>query len=87
MLPTAVFLAPQLRDNDVADGKMGEEQRLELEEAMRLEKWIENVPMMTIEGQACPCPRREADRADGHSSCSSSRCAILTFLFNRPSQP
>lgn len=30
---------------------MGYAQRQELEEAARLEKWIENLPMMTIEGQ------------------------------------
>ncbi len=33
------------------DGKMGYAERMELEEAIRLEKWKENVPMMTIEGQ------------------------------------
>ena len=30
---------------------MGYVQRLELEEELRLAKWVENVPMMTIEGQ------------------------------------
>ena len=33
------------------DGKLGHAQRMELEEAQRLDKWKENVPMMTIEGQ------------------------------------
>ena len=36
---------------DGDDGKMGYAQRMELEEAKALEKWVENVPMMTIEGQ------------------------------------
>ena len=33
------------------DGKMGYAQRMELEEAKALKGWVENVPMMTIEGQ------------------------------------
>ena len=40
-----------IRAADDDDGKMGYAERMELEEAIRLEKWKENVPMMTIEGQ------------------------------------
>ena len=50
--PTAKHDVGKLRgESDGDDGKMGHAQRLELEEAARLEKWIENLPMMTIEGQ------------------------------------
>lgn len=40
-----------MRTEDDDDGRIGYAQRLELEEAARLEKWVENVPMITIEGQ------------------------------------
>ena len=33
------------------DGKMGYAQRMELEEEQAFKGWVENVPMMTIEGQ------------------------------------
>ncbi|KAL1518789.1 hypothetical protein AB1Y20_003072 [Prymnesium parvum] len=49
--PLAKHDVGKVRSETEDDGKLGYEQRLELEEAARLEKWIENLPMMTIEGQ------------------------------------
>jgi len=40
-----------LREADGDDGKIGYAQRMEMEEAKKLDKWPENVPLMTIEGQ------------------------------------
>ena len=49
--PKAKHDVSKVRGQTEVDGKLGHGQRLELEEATRLEKWIENLPMMTIEGQ------------------------------------
>lgn len=63
-----------LRDADGDDGKLGAAQRMELEEAAALEKWVENVPMMTIEGQPLSeNVKREKERAHPRPSTSISR--------------
>jgi len=49
--PAAKHDVRQLRDEIGDNGRMNDSQRAELEEAARLETWVENVPMMTIEGQ------------------------------------
>jgi len=49
--PAAKHDISKTREELGDDGKLGHAQRMELEEAQRLDKWKENVPMMTIEGQ------------------------------------
>ena len=49
--PAAKHDISKTREELGDDGKLGHAQRMELEEAQRLHKWKENVPMMTIEGQ------------------------------------
>ena len=50
-VPKAKVDISKIREGDGDDGKLGYAQRMELEEAAALAKWVENVPMMTIEGQ------------------------------------
>jgi len=49
--PAAKHNVSQTREELGDTGKIGYAQKMELEELARLEKWVENVPMMTIEGQ------------------------------------
>ena len=46
-----VDVASVRASEDGDDGKMGYAQRMEIEEAAALQKWPENLPLMTIEGQ------------------------------------
>ena len=49
--PTSKVDVTKVRDSDGDDGKLGYAQRMEMEEAKKLDSWPENVPLMTIEGQ------------------------------------
>eukprot|EP00965_Chrysotila_dentata_P197020 6177955-Pleurochrysis_carterae.AAC.4 len=50
--PAAKHDVRQLRDEIGDNGRMNDSQRAELEEAARLETWVENVPMMTVRRDA-----------------------------------
>ena len=49
--PVAKHDVAKMRAAAADDGTMGYAQRMELEQELRLSKWVENVPMMTVEGQ------------------------------------
>ena len=49
--PVAKHDVSALRSGDDDDGKIGYAQRMELEEEKAMERWVENLPRMTIEGQ------------------------------------
>ena len=63
--PAAKHDVAKMREGDGDDGKMGYAQRMELEEEKALKGWVENLPMMTIEGQ--PLSENVKKRRDARS--------------------
>ena len=62
---------------------MGYAQRMELEEELKMTKWAENIPLMTIEGQPItPNIKRKKDQLITQASmqCSAWQCSTASGL-------